>query len=447
MTQRLRTIIEIGGGVTNGLLNTFNPLRKKLQETEKGVNRLTRASSSLERAMKRTTDPVRYSRLLRRHTDILEKIKEQRRETARLTRASRQYTESLGQAGKAFAVLTAGAVGVRQVFGGIFQDFAEFKEVQAETGIEAARLAQISFGARPLVPGFSPERVADAVAQSARELQLRLQEAAAGRVGLKGYLVLPDLLDATRKGTQEPIEQLVTALRFVQRMPEHRRASALEEVVGGTEGEILTGLFRRGKVDDFILALENSTGTIYRAGQAMNQFWAVLIQVQQTLLAFGYTLFNAVAPALEPFAAIALKVATTLQKVFFGSEEVAKTLGATLVGATLLAAGALIFLAIKAVLPLIGGFITLFLPVLGAALGFLGLNVAMAPLIIGFLVLATAIGGLLLLLGQIPGLSLGGGGATTVNQANTFNIQGTDARGIGDEVMGRMTAASTAGRF
>ena len=155
MVQNLKTVIQIGGGVTSGLLNTFNPLRKKLQDTEKGVGRLTRASNNLDRAMRRTTNPAHYSALLRKQTEILEKIKEQRRETLRLSKASAEYTANLAKAGAAFGGILAGITALKGAFGGIFSDFAQFKEVQAETGIEAARLAAITFQGSPLVARLS----------------------------------------------------------------------------------------------------------------------------------------------------------------------------------------------------------------------------------------------------------------------------------------------------
>ena len=283
---------------------------------------------------------------------------------------------------------------------------------------------------------------------------MRLQEAAVGREGLKGYLVLPDLLKATQKGTMEPIKQLTTALRHIQGMSEHRRASALEEVVGGTEGEIITGLFRRGKVDEFIKALETSTGTIYEAGQAMDRFWSILTEVQQVTLAFGYALFNSVAPALEPIAAIALNAARGLKWLFLNTGVVAKFFGGFLLGSVILLGTALISLAVKQLTPLAVAYGAQLAAVLTNTLQFLGLNVAMAPLVGWFLALAVAIGGLLLLLNQIPGLNIGNplsNITNSVTQNNTFNVEGGEGAAL--EINDRLgvpqpgNAYAVAGRF
>ena len=427
VTQALKTVIQIGGGVTDGLLNSFNPLRKKLQETERAVARNTRAARSFERAMRSTTDPARLERLKRRHTDILQTIKEQRRETARLTRASNQYSESLARISPLLAKLGLGVVFIRKVFRGVLQDFAEFKEVQAETGIEAARLAAISFQARPLVPGLRPERIADLTAQAVRETELRLQEAAAGRVGLKGYLVLPNILQATNRGTMEPIQQLAVAIRHIQKMPAHRRASALEEVVGGTEGEFITGLFRRGRIDDYLKALEASTGSIYRAGTALDRFWSVLIEVQQSFLLLGYTLINFVTPVLEPLATIARWLALQFQALLRNSGLAGEIIGTYLVSAALVASVALTVLAVKAIIPAIGSIFGMTVAAIQFGLTMIGISAPIAVVAIAFFGLATALTGLIFLLRQFDVLRLPESEGPTQGfgtQNNTFNING-----------------------
>ena len=446
VTQSLKTTIQIGGGITDGLLNSFNPLRKRLGETERSMAKLNRAARTTERAMKATANPAIYAKLLKQHTRIREEIRKQRIETIRLTKASTAYDASLKGIAKSIGVIGAGTFVFRKAFQGVIQDFTEFKEVQAETGIEAARLAAISFRTRPLVPGFSPERIADFTAQAAREVQLRLQEAAAGRVGLKQYLVLDKIANVTGRGTMEPIEQLAKSIRYIQAMPAFRRASALEEVVGGTEGEIITGLFRRGKINDFLKALDQSTGVIYKAGQSLDRLWAVVIQVSQIFLLLGYTLVNAVMPVVEPLAAIAAKVAKKLEDLLRGAGPLPEVLGVFLAGAATAAAGALTILAIRTFLLAIPALKAFVFWVWKGTKSMIGFGLGAGSLALIFIALTAAVAGLIYILQQANVFRLPAAEGPPAGITQTFNITGDSPEAIGREVA-RVSAYGVPGRF
>ena len=291
------------------------------------------------------------------------------------------------------------------------------------------RQASVSYNVQPLLAGYSQERIADTIGQASREVELKQQEFA--REG-KTELIIPEI-----RGL-EPIAQLSLVLKNVRNRPRNEQAALLEEYVSGSEGEAIQGIFRRGQQDVLIESLDNYNNTIYKSALGMESFYAVFIEVKQAVLAFGYTLIDAVTPALKPFLFAVYKLAQGLKWVTENAGVVSEILGTFFVGAVILAVGALVKFAVTSLAGAVSALTAFITSVVLTAASMLGLNIVMAPIaIIGlkvvavFLVLAAVIGGLIWLLGRIPGLDVprsGGneeGSSTNISQANTFNISGS----------------------